>query len=168
MSVFVDCYSYYCITVRWTLICNSSSITSAGVWVSRIVSIIVRTQVDCQSSTICNTFFNLIHMVLSLLLSTFWTRLCLFFQWHVKKKGKVRPCTGCTAHRGSRGIGLPFHDHSTRREWGVSVTPRPLFTSGKDLVPIVQEAGWATGPVWTGVENLAPTEIRSTDRRALS
>ena len=25
----------------------------------------------------------------------------------------------------------------------------------KDPVPIVQEAGWATGPVWTGTENLA-------------
>jgi len=27
---------------------------------------------------------------------------------------------------------------------------------GKDPVPIVQEAGWASGPVWTGAENLAP------------
>ena len=31
------------------------------------------------------------------------------------------------------------------------------FTSGKDPVPIVQEAGWAPGPVWIGAENLAPT-----------
>jgi len=37
--------------------------------------------------------------------------------------------------------------------------PQPLFTPGKDPVPIVQEAGWAPGPVWTGVENLAPTRI---------
>jgi hypothetical protein len=29
------------------------------------------------------------------------------------------------------------------------------FTPGKDLVPIVQEAGWAPEPVWTGAENLA-------------
>jgi len=42
--------------------------------------------------------------------------------------------------------------------------PRPLFTSGKDPVPIVQAAGWAPGLVWTGAENLAPTEIRSPDR----
>ena len=34
--------------------------------------------------------------------------------------------------------------------------PRPLFTPGKDPVPIVQEAGWAPGPVWTGAENVAP------------
>jgi hypothetical protein len=44
---------------------------------------------------------------------------------------------------------------------GVSITPRPLFTPGKDLVPILQEAGWAPGPVWTGMENLVPTGIRS-------
>jgi len=70
-------------------------------------------------------------------------------------------CIGRTVHRGSRGIALPFLDHGTRRKWGVSFTPRPLFTSGKDPVPIVQEAGWASGPVWTGAENLAPTGIRS-------
>ena len=32
----------------------------------------------------------------------------------------------------------------------VSSTPRPHFTPGKDTVPILQEAGWAPGPVWTG------------------
>ena len=73
----------------------------------------------------------------------------------------LRLCTGLTAHRGSRRIALLFHDHGTRRGWGVSVTPRPLFTPGKDPVPIVQEAGWAPGPVWTGAENLAPTGIPS-------
>ena len=38
----------------------------------------------------------------------------------------------------------------------VSNTPQPLLTPGKEQVPIIQEAGWAPGPVWTGVENLAP------------
>ena len=91
-----------------------------------------------------------------------------------KVKGKctlaqaLRLCTGRTAYRGSRGIALLFLDHGTRRGWGVSVTPRPLFTSRQDLVPIVQEAGWAPGPVWTGAENLAPTGIRSLDRPARS
>ena len=32
----------------------------------------------------------------------------------------------------------------------VSSTPRPHFTPGKDPVPILQEAGWAPGPVCTG------------------
>ena len=65
------------------------------------------------------------------------------------------------AHGGSRGIALFFHDRSTGRGWVVSIVPRPLFTSGKYPVPVVQEAGWAPGPVWTGAENLAPTGIRS-------
>jgi hypothetical protein len=34
---------------------------------------------------------------------------------------------------------------------------------GKEPVPIVQESRWASGPVWTGAENLAPTGIRSPD-----
>ena len=32
---------------------------------------------------------------------------------------------------------------------------RPHLTPGKDPVPIVKEAGWASGPVWAGAENLA-------------
>ena len=48
-------------------------------------------------------------------------------------------------------------------------TPRPgRFTLMKDPLPIVQEAGWAPGPVWTGAENLASTGIRSPDRPARS
>ena len=34
--------------------------------------------------------------------------------------------------------------------------PRPHLTPGKDPVPIVQEAVWASGPVWTAAENLVP------------
>jgi hypothetical protein len=50
--------------------------------------------------------------------------------------------------------------------WSV---PRPgRFTPGKDPVSIVQEAGWAPGPVWTGAKNLAPTRIRCPDRPARS
>ena len=47
--------------------------------------------------------------------------------------------------------------------WEVNATPRPLYT-WKDHVPTVQEAGWAPEPVWTGVENLILTGIRSPDR----
>jgi hypothetical protein len=90
-------------------------------------------------------------------------RLCLHVTWwkltlQIPNNVKVHPLYrhwgshGRTARRGSRGIALLFHDHGTRRGWGVSVTPRPLFTPGKDSVPIVQEAGWAPGPVWTGAE----------------
>ena len=90
------------------------------------------------------------------------------------KRGKctlvqaLRLCTGRTAHRGSRGIALPFLNHGTRNEWGISFMPQPLFTPGKDPVPTVQDSRWAPGPVWTGGENLAHTGIRSPDRPARS
>jgi hypothetical protein len=45
---------------------------------------------------------------------------------------------------------------------------RGHFTPSKDPVTIVQQAGWAPGPVRTRVENLAPTGIRSPDRPARS
>jgi len=52
--------------------------------------------------------------------------------------------------RVGRGIALLFHECSTIRGWVVSSTPRQHFTPRIDMVPIVQEAGWAPGPVWTG------------------
>jgi hypothetical protein len=58
-----------------------------------------------------------------------------------KVKGKVLPCTGRTAHRGSRGIALLYLDHGSRRGWGVSVTPRSLFTPGKTRYPLSRRLG---------------------------
>ena len=58
--------------------------------------------------------------------------------------------------------------NGTKKGWGVSVTPRPLFTPRKDPVPIIQEARWVPEPVWTGVENLASNGIRSPDHPARS
>ena len=54
------------------------------------------------------------------------------------------------AQRVGRGIALLFHDRGTRRGLVVSSTPRPHFTPRKDPLPILQEAGWAPGPVWKG------------------
>jgi len=45
---------------------------------------------------------------------------------------------------------IPDHDRGTRKGRVVSSTPRPHFTPGRDPVPILQEVGWAPGPVWTG------------------
>ena len=40
-------------------------------------------------------------------------------------------------------------------------TPHPdHLTSGKDPVPILQEAGWVPGSGWTVAEDVAPTGIR--------
>jgi hypothetical protein len=65
--------------------------------------------------------------------------------------------------KAQRGIALLFLDLGARRGWVVSTTPR-RFTPGKDPVPIVQEAGWAPGLVWTCAKNLALTGIRPPDR----
>ena len=48
--------------------------------------------------------------------------------------------------------------------WVVNATPRPLYPWERDPVPIVQEAVWAPGPVWTGAVDVSPTGIRSPDR----
>jgi hypothetical protein len=49
----------------------------------------------------------------------------------------------------------------------VNATLRPLYPREGDGVPIVQEAGWTPGPVWTGAENLGVTGIRSPDDRLM-
>ena len=73
---------------------------------------------------------------------------CHYTELSVKVKwSRYRPGV---AQRVGRGIALLFHDHDTRRGWVFSSMPRPHFTPGKDLVPILQEAGWAPGLVWKG------------------
>jgi hypothetical protein len=46
-------------------------------------------------------------------------------------------------------------------EWVVNATLRPNYSRERDPLPIVQEIGWAPGPVGTGEENLATNVIRS-------
>ena len=74
--------------------------------------------------------------------------------WHfrvfLKVKVKWSPYRIGVIQRVGRGIALLFHDRGTRRGWVVSSTPRPHFTPEKNPVTILQEAGWAPGPVWTG------------------
>jgi hypothetical protein len=106
----------------------------------------------------------------------FATRLNLSFRqinwvqkWKVTctKVQAFRLCTGRSAYRGSTGTALPFHDHGTRRGEGSASRPGRSLP-GQDPVPIVQEAGWDPGPVWTCEENLTPTGIRSPERPARS
>jgi hypothetical protein len=83
-----------------------------------------------------------------------------------KSKGKAHPRTG---HEGPEGEKTYISTLSltSALERGGWPTPRPgRFTPGKDTVPIVQDAGWAAGRVWTGAEHLAPTGIQFPDRPA--
>ena len=50
---------------------------------------------------------------------------------------------------------------SARGGWVINAMLQPLYPKTRDLVTIVQEDGWAPGPVWTGAENLVPTGIWS-------
>ena len=51
----------------------------------------------------------------------------------------------------SRGIALLFsRTFGTSWGWGDQPHAPATSTPRKDLLPIVQEAGWALGPVWTG------------------
>jgi len=70
---------------------------------------------------------------------------------YIKVKVKVKSSRYMpdVTQRMGRGIALLFHDRGTRRGWVVSSTPGPHFTPGKDPVLILQETGWAPGPVWT-------------------
>ena len=67
------------------------------------------------------------------------------------KKGKVhavqalRLYTGRTAHRGSRGIALPFHDHSTRRGEGSTSRPGRSLPPGKTRYPLYRRLGVPQG-----------------------
>jgi hypothetical protein len=52
-------------------------------------------------------------------------------------------------------------------EWSAA-RPGHTLPPGKTPIPIVQEADWAAGPVWTGAKTVAPTGIRYPDRPARS
>jgi hypothetical protein len=64
---------------------------------------------------------------------------------------------------------IPTLSLTSALKWGGLTKPRPShFILGKDPVPILKEAGWAPGPVWTGVKDLAPAGVRSHDHLARS
>ena len=78
---------------------------------------------------------------------------------HVPGQGKVLPRTGLEVPEGEEMYTSNVPSTSAL-DGGMWSTPCPgRFNPGKDMVPIVQEAGWAPGPVWTGAKNLAPTGI---------
>ena len=91
----------------------------------------LRTYFDCSCISCWWFTYHFTKSVTVVLIEGVWGHIK---SWIVKLYSKVkctlvqalRLCTGRTAHRESRGIALPFLGHSTRRGWGVSVTPRPL------------------------------------------
>jgi len=97
---------------------------------------------------------------------------CLLKTWYCYevcgyKKVKWSRYRPGVAQRVGRGIALLLHNGGTRRGWVVSSTLRPHFNPRKDPVPILQEAGWAPGLVWTG-EKSRPHRDSIPDRPARS
>jgi hypothetical protein len=86
----------------------------------------------------------------------------------LKVKVKLTLVQAIKSQKGSRCIALLYINLGAKL--GGWSTPRPgRFTPWKKYpVPIVQEAGWAPGTVWTGAEHLAPTGIPSAYRSARS
>jgi hypothetical protein len=84
---------------------------------------------------------------------------CIFVshQQHVKKVNLS--CYMPSRHRGE--VALPIIILGTRRVWVVSAMPQQLYPQERDSARIVQAAGWASGPVWMGLENLS-TACRTT------
>jgi hypothetical protein len=73
----------------------------------------------------------------------------------------LRLCTGRTAHRGSRGILLPFHDHGTRRGEGSASRPGRSLPPGKTRYPLYRRLGGPQGR--TGqVRKISPPNRDST------
>jgi hypothetical protein len=65
------------------------------------------------------------------------------------------------AQRAGRTTALPIHNLVAKRGWVVNAQPWLLYHQERDQIPIIQETGKTLGPVWMGIENLAPTGIRT-------
>ena len=81
--------------------------------------------------------------------------------------GKVHPIT---SHEDPEGVKVYLYSFfNLGARWGGCAKPRlGRFTPGRDPVAIIENAGWAPGPVRTGAEKFTPTGIRSPDRPAHS
>jgi len=75
------------------------------------------------------------------------TQQCRPRQNYSTDNGKVFPLQ---ARCGPEGGYRYSSTHPWPRGWMVSSTPWQQFTPGKEPVPILQEARWDPGPVWTG------------------
>jgi hypothetical protein len=90
--------------------------------------------------------------------STHRTQICIilliFLPFLIKGKGNVHHRTGHKGPEGEQRYTSTLSLTLALDGCGWSI-PRPIrFTPRKDLVPIVQEAGWAPGPDWMGMENI--------------
>jgi len=108
---------------------------------SYLVTLVANSETSATDSSVRELLIHILSDDLAGMMGWFIT-VVLKVKWYRYRPG--------VAQRVGRGIALLFHNCGTRRGLVVSSTPQPHFTLGKDPVPIVQEAGWAPGLVWTG------------------
>jgi len=77
------------------------------------------------------------------------------------KNSKVHPITCLAGPEGGQRCNYTLYLTLVLGGSGCSTPRLRSFSPWNDLVPILYEAGWTSGPVWTGVENLGPNGIRS-------
>ena len=94
--------------------------------------------------------------------------ICKILCKHSKGKGKIHPRTGHEDPEGDKMYSFTLPSTSMLDGGGWSAPRSGRFTPGKDLVPIVLEARWTPGSIWTDAENLSSTGIRPPDRPARS
>ena len=88
-------------------------------------------------------------------IATYKEALLFSLKAEVPHNGKAVPLHARWAQRGDRGTATPIPDPDAGR-WSTP-HPTPLYIQKRNPVPIVQEAGCASGTVWTGEENLVPS-----------
>ena len=88
-------------------------------------------------------------------LKKYYVTCCSLLLCTGKGKGKVQPRTGRESPEGEQRYSSTLSLTSVLERCGWSTQRSGRFTPGKDPVPILQDAGWAPEPVWTGAENLA-------------
>ena len=72
------------------------------------------------------------------------------------------------ALRAGRGIALAILDPGATKWCVVNATPRSPYAQERDTVPIIQEASRVSGPVSMSPDNLAHSEVRTSDRPTCS
>ena len=77
----------------------------------------------------------------SIISSSVWVKLKV----KVTLAQALRLCTGRTAHRGSRGIALLFHENGTKRGKGSASRPGRSLPPGKTRYPFYRRLGGPQG-----------------------
>jgi hypothetical protein len=81
------------------------------------------------------------------------------FTLALKGKDKSHPVTCCEGTEGGYSYSPVLLLTSALERVGCLQHALAALPRERGIVPILQEAGWAVGSLWTGTEILAPTDV---------